>query len=348
MAKKTEQNLEAVLKKFVNKIINYIDDINNPNEKLFMAHDDFNHSVFFQRLSNAVSLISSNATKFSITAKPPCNPKDVIEITGMFSKSIENLVNIVESVPLSQGANYNKEIREITKELLRSVATLVNGNMKKPVNLNSIKSFQGTLIDTGITWYNCDAVAKLSKSNLEACSKKIKVTLDFIGDSMAEIKEASENGGNSYDDFDADLDSDNEDDDEEETKRELTENEKILLENSLNMFKMSNFLLKKILTRTMKQYINNNTVEANQWLDSVAENAGKSFSEATDDLACAAMSYPLDAESIAEECNHLFEKASNLIDVCIKVSDEINVKWYNTCRDQFKKYINAITALKEE
>jgi len=346
MSKKSNQDLEVVLKKFVNKIVKYIDDINKPNEKLFMAHDDFNHSVFYQRLSNAVSLISSNATKFSITAKPPCNPKDVIEITGMFGQSIENLVNIVESVPLSQGANYNKEIREISKELLRSVATLVNGNMKNPVNLKSINSFQGTLVDTGITWYNCDAVAKISKNNLEACSKKIKVTLDFIGDSINEIKEASENPGNSYDDFDDDLDSDNEDN--EDAKRELTENEKVLLENSLNMFKMTNFLLKKILTRTMKQFINNNTIEANQWLDSVVENAGKSFSEATDDLACAAMSYPLDAETIAEECNNLFEKASNLIDICIKVSDEINIKWYNTCRDQFKKYIAAITAIKEE
>jgi len=67
-----------------------------------------NNNIIIKNKGNAVSLISSNATKFSITAKPPCNPKDVIEITGMFSKSIENLVNIVESVPLSQGANYNK------------------------------------------------------------------------------------------------------------------------------------------------------------------------------------------------------------------------------------------------
>jgi len=47
---KTEKDLDVVLFKFVNKIIKYIDDINTPNEKLFMSHDNFNHSVFFQRL----------------------------------------------------------------------------------------------------------------------------------------------------------------------------------------------------------------------------------------------------------------------------------------------------------
>jgi len=343
---KTEKDLDVTLFKFVNKTIKYIDDLNTPNEKLFMSHDNFNHATFYQRLDNAVSVSSSNATKFSITAKPPCNPKDVIEICSIFEQSIENLVNIVESVPLTQGVNYNNEIRDISKELLRSVATLVNGTMKAPINLNSINSFQGALVDTGITWNNCDALKKVSKNNLEACSKKVKTTLDFIGDSLNEIKEASENPDTGFDDFDDDLDSDNED--EEETKRELSENEKILLENSLNIFKMSNFLLKKILTRTMKQYLKDTSIEANQWLDSVAEHAGKNFSEATDDLACAAMSYPLDKESILEESNKLFEKASSLIDTCIKVSDEINTKWYNTCRDQFKKYINAISACENE
>ncbi|ORX51051.1 hypothetical protein BCR36DRAFT_351530 [Piromyces finnis] len=343
---KAEKELDVVLFKFVNKIIKYIDDINTPNEKLFMSHDNFNHATFFQRLDNAVSVISSNATKFSITAKPPCNPKDVIEISSIFQQSIENLVNIVESVPLTQGLNYNNEIRDISKELLRSVATLVNGTMKVPVNLSSINSFQGALVDTGITWSNCDALKKISKNNLEASSKKIKVTLDFIGDSLNEIKEAAENPDDGFDDFDDDLDSDNEDDGE--TKRELTETEKILLENTINIFKMSNFLLKKILTRTMKQYLKDTSIEANQWLDSIAEHAGKNFSEATDDLACAAINYPLDAESILEESNKLFEKASNLIDTCIKVSDELNVKWYNTCRDQFTKYINAIAACKSE
>lgn len=220
--------------------------------------------------------------------------------------------------------------------------------MKNPINLNSINSFQGPLVDTGITWYNCNVLMKISKNNLESCSKKIKITLDFIGDSINEIKEASENPNNDYDDFDDDLDSDNEDKDDDNSKRELTENEKSLLENSLNMFKMSNFLLKKILTRTMKQYVNDNSIEANKWLDDVAELAGKTFSEATDDLACSSMSYPLDAESISEECNNLLEKASNLIDVCIKVSDETNTKWYNTCRDQFKKYIAAIDSCKTE
>jgi len=343
---KTEKDLDTVLKRFVKKIIKYIEDLNTPNDKLFMSHENFNHAVFFQRLDNTVSLISSHATKFSITAKPPCNPKDVIEVSGMFEKCVENLVNIVESVPISHGVNFNNEIRNISKELLNSVATLINGTMKKPVNLDSIKSFNA-LVDTGITWYNCDVLKKVSKNNLEACSKKIKITLDFIGDSITEIKEASENPNNGFDDFDDDLDSDNEEEGEE-TKRELNETEKILLENSLNMFKMSNFLLKKILTRTMKQYMNDNSVEANQWLDSIAEHASKNFSEATDDLACAAMSFPLDAESIAEESNKLFEKASNLIDTCIKVSDEINTKWYNTCRDQFKKYIDAIEACKSE
>jgi len=342
---KKEQDLEVVLKNFINKIIKLIEDINKPNEKLFMSHENFNHETFFQRLDNAVSLISSNATKFSITAKPPCNAKDVIEICRMFDPSVENLVNIVESVPLSHGANFNREIRDITKDLLRSVATLLNGHMKNPINLNSVNTIQGPLVDTGITWYNCNVLMKISKNNLESCSKKIKTTLDFIGDSVNEIKEASENPNNDYDDFE-DLDSDNED--EDNSKRELTENEKLLLDNSLNMFKMANFLLKKILTRTMKQYVNDNSIEANKWLDDVAERAGKTFSEATDDLACAAMSYPLDAENISEECNNLLEKASSLIDVCIKVSDETNTKWYNTCKEQFKKYIAAIDACKNE
>jgi len=47
---KTEKDLDTVLKRFVKKIIKYIEDLNTPNDKLFMSHENFNHAVFFQRL----------------------------------------------------------------------------------------------------------------------------------------------------------------------------------------------------------------------------------------------------------------------------------------------------------
>lgn len=339
--KSTKEDLQSVLEKLINEIIKYIDDLNNPNEALFTSDEDFNHETFLKNLDNEVSLITKNAATFSISAKPPCEPNDVIEICKMYQRNIETFVTIIESLPFSQGKNFNEEIRSVGIDILRSIATLFNEHLEsKKVNLDSIKSIQGPLVNTGMTWYNCNIMKQISKNNLECCTKKIRTTLEFISDAMAEIKDASENQ-NDFDDFDVDSD---EEEEEEKNERELTDQEKEVIANVLNLYKLSNLLLKKVMTRTMRRYEKDDSAEANQWLDNIANIAGSIFSEASDNLACSAMEYPLDLNLICDNCDGMIEKAAEIIDICINISNEKDVKWFNICKDQYQKFVNVIKA----
>ncbi|CAG8613535.1 10336_t:CDS:2 [Paraglomus brasilianum] len=301
-------DVQIKLRAFVEMLLAYLKQMNTPPT---LKTADVDYKMVKEELSKLGTILMDNATRFTISCKPPCSTDAALLTIDNMANTLFRITGNVESLPLSSGKTLISEVRSCTAEILLSSAALANGFLETPVQLEATRH-GGYLVSTGLVWQACEVFKKLPGDNKEAVTKKWRHTCELT----------------------------DEDDEWSAAESKMTESEKKVTGSCIILVKLTKMLLKKTLQRCIQSIEINS--ENNLWLDDILEK-GTAIVTCIDDLGCN-LYPPQNYQNVIAYARDFSLMSKELIKLAKLHATEEHMVWFNTCEEQFSKTLDAIIA----
>ncbi|CAG8550476.1 587_t:CDS:2, partial [Cetraspora pellucida] len=316
-------------------LFGYLKDIKNP--PVLQNSLNFDGTIIKNELAN-------DATKMTLTCKPPCTPSAAIPTINAISETLFLISGHAASVPLSAGKTFANEIKSTTGDIIYASAALANSFLDSPIDMNTTN--YGHLISTGILWNACDLFQQLPSNNSIAVSQKWKGILALLEDAICEIVDlVSEKNQNVNDDIDDGWDEILGTSTAASSTLSTTEKEMGNL--CLDLIKLVQLLFKKILHRCIdplntSDQLNAKNIDSSQQ-DSINEtldqlvHLGNSIIDCTDELGTNLYS-PHNVEIIVSHANDLKSYSQELIGLAMLLTTGSHKEWFVLCDGQLSSF----------
>ncbi|CAG8536985.1 17931_t:CDS:2 [Cetraspora pellucida] len=336
------KNVQAKLRGLVDMLLGYLKDIKNP--PVLQNSLNFDGTIIKNELGKLGLILANDATKMTLTCKPPCTPSAAIPTINAISETLFLISGHAASVPLSAGKTFANEIKSTTGDIIYASAALANSFLDSPIDMNTTN--YGHLISTGILWNACDLFQQLPSNNSIAVSQKWKGILALLEDAICEIVDLiSENNQNANDDIDDGWDEILGTSTAESSTLSTTEKEMGNL--CLDLIKLVQLLFKKILHRCIdplntSDQLNTKNIDSfrqdsiNETLDQLVH-LGNSIIDCTDELGTNLYS-PHNVEIIVSHANDLKSHSQELIGLAMLLTTGSHKEWFVLCDGQLSSF----------
>ncbi|KAI7901551.1 Grap2 and cyclin-D-interacting-domain-containing protein [Cokeromyces recurvatus] len=313
----TEEEFQEKLKACCKMCLVYLDDLKNDRN---VETSDFNTASFQETMVNLGKILSHNATKFTISCKPPRKPKDAIHMISEISNTLYRIMGFYNTVPTKSGSMYKKAYQTIIRELLHGVISL-SGSFMTEDNRRDTISF---MVPTAALWETCKEMEQLPKNNKEAVLTAWKTLEDTLKDAKAEVHDIA-SGQDRSEGFD-----DNEGEDDE---TDLNEEELEIAKQCAKLVDMAVFVMEKISRRCIRE-----THPSVEWLDKVYELANQ-LVDGTDLLV--SQIYDEDAMTMKEEVKKYISQSKKLVQIAKQqVEGSDHFTWFSMCENKYDSMEN--------
>ncbi|CAO3617156.1 unnamed protein product [Mucor hiemalis] len=264
-------------------------------------------------------ILSCNATKFSISCKPPRKPEDSAHMVSEVSNTLYRIVGFFNTVPSTCGKVYKDAYRSSCRELLQGIISLSSTFMSKE-NAEETRKQMSFMVPTAALWDSCKDMALLPKNNKQAVLNAWKILNETLKDAKSEVHEiiAGEDKSEGFDD-----------NEEEDDETDLSEEEMEVAKQCAKLVDMTVFVMQKIERRCIRESENCPV----QWLDDVYEHARKLVDE-TDILV--SQIYDEDAVTMKEEVKKYIECAKKVVSIAKHNTTEEHLEWFSMCENKYE------------
>ncbi|KAI9359786.1 Grap2 and cyclin-D-interacting-domain-containing protein [Pilaira anomala] len=294
----------------------YVQDLNKDRQ---VETSDFNTESFHETMVNLGKILSHNATKFTLSCKPPRKAVDAIHMISEVSNTLYRIVGFYNTVPTSTAGKIYKEAYKATvRDLLQGVISLCYSFMDKK-NEEETRKKVSYMVPTAALWDTCKEIDTLPKSNQEAVLAAWKSITATLKDAKMEVHEIA-SGQDASEGFD-----DNEEGDEE---TDLSEEELEVAKQIAKLVDMAVFVMQKIERRCIR--------EAEfcpvQWLDEIYTCA-RNLVDETDVLV--SQIYDEDVMTMKEEVKKYIECSKEVVKMAKQHTPEEHLEWFSMCENKY-------------
>lgn len=267
---------------------------------------------------NLGKILSHNATKFTLSCKPPRKPVDAIHMISEVSNTLYRIVGFYNTVPTTAGKIYKEAYKATVRDLLQGVISLCYSFMDKE-NEEETRKKVSYMVPTAALWDACKEIDGLPKSNKEAVLAAWKSITATLKDAKTEVHEiaSGQDASEGYDD--------NEEGDDE---TDLSEEELEVAKQIAKLVDMAVFVMQKIERRCIR--------EAEfcpvQWLDEIYTSARKLVDE-TDVLV--SQIYDEDVMTMKEEVKKYIECSKEVVKIAKQHTPEEHLEWFSMCENKY-------------
>ncbi|KAK4521595.1 uncharacterized protein ATC70_004124 [Mucor velutinosus] len=309
----TEQDFQDKLKACCKMCVVYLEDLKKDRE---VDMSDFNTVSFQETMANLGKILSHNATKFTLSCKPPRQPKDSIHMISEVSNTVYRIVGFYNTVPNRSGKMYKAAYRSITRDLLHGIISLCTSFMSEE---NKKEHQMSYMVPTAALWESCSDMKKLPKTNKEAVLAAWAHLQATLKDAKSEVHEIT-SGQDKSEGFD-----DNEEEDEE---TELSEEEMEIAKQCAKLVDMAVFVMQKIERRCIREAEQPST----QWLDDMYDSA-QTLVDETDMLV--SQIYDEDAVTMREAVSKYIQQSKAVVQLAKQQADEEHAAWFAMCENKY-------------
>lgn len=270
-------------------------------------------------LVNLGKILSHNATKFTLSCKPPRKPEDSIHMIGEVSNTLYRLVGFYNTIPSSSGKVYKDAYKSITRELLQGIISLCSSFMTKD-NEEETRKKVSYMVPTAAVWDACKYMVDLPKNNKEAVLNAWKSITETLKDAKSEAHEIT-TGQDRSEGFD--------DNEEEDDETDLSEEELEIAKQCAKLVDMSVFVMQKIERRCIRE----SEYCPVRWLDDIYASARKLVDE-TDVLV--SQIYDEDVMTMKEEVKKYIEYSREVVNIAKQHTTEEHAEWFAMCENKYE------------
>ncbi|KAG1168711.1 hypothetical protein G6F70_008966 [Rhizopus microsporus] len=280
-------------------------------EERNVIDDKFNTVAFKDTMVNLGKVLSHDATKFTLSCKPPRKPNDAIRMIQEISNTVYRIVGFYHTIPVSAGKTYKTQYRLAVNELIQGVMSLCSNFLPEEHKI----SF---MVPTAAIWDSCKELEKLPKNNQEAVILAWHELEGTLKDAKTEVHEivAGEDRSEGFDD--------NEGSDDE---TELGQEELEVAKSCAKLVDMAVFVLQKIERRCLRNS------ESVTWLDDVYTAASQLVDE-TDLLV--SQIYDEDAAYMKEQVKRYIEHSISLVKIAKQEAKGEHADWFAMCENKYE------------
>ncbi|KAI9481461.1 MAG: Grap2 and cyclin-D-interacting-domain-containing protein [Benjaminiella poitrasii] len=313
----TEEEFQEKLKACCKMCLICVDDLKKDRD---VENSEFNTTSFQETMVNLGKILSHNATKFTISCKPPRKPNDAIHMISEISNTLYRLVGFYNMIPNKSGNMYKKAYQSMTRELLYGVISLCSTFMTEDNRRETI-SF---MVPTAALWETCKEMEKLPKNNKEAVLAAWKALEETLKDAKSEVHEiaAGQDRSEGYDD--------NEGFDDE---TDLNEEELEVAKQCAKLVDMAVFVMQKIERRCIRE----SDHPSIEWLDKVYQSAC-ALVDGTDLLV--SQIYDEDASTMRHEVQKYITQSKELVQVAKQQVEGEHLAWFSMCENKYDSMEN--------
>ncbi|OBZ91258.1 Cyclin-D1-binding protein 1 [Choanephora cucurbitarum] len=294
----------------------YLDDLKKERE--IEKNSNFDTAAFKDTMSGLGQILSHNATKFTLSCKPPRKASEAIHMVSEISNTLYRIVGFYNTVPSHVGRIYRNTYQNIVRDALHGVMTLCNSFLTEE-NAKEVHTHMPFMVSTAALWDTCKDMEKLPKNNKEAVLDTWSNLQSILKDAKSEVHEivAGEAKSEGFDD--------NEGEDDE---TDLSEEELEIAKQCAKLVDMSVFVMQKIERRCIRE-VERPSV---QWLDDIHAQASKLVDE-TDVLV--SQIYDEDALTMKEEMKKYIQHSKRLAQLAKQQASEEHQEWFAMCENKY-------------
>ncbi|KAI8068852.1 Grap2 and cyclin-D-interacting-domain-containing protein [Thamnidium elegans] len=296
--------------------IAYLEDLKKDRK---VEGSDFNVETFYETMVNLGKILSHNATKFTLSCKPPRKPEDSIHMIGEVSNTLYRVVGFYNTIPNSSGKVYKESYKSLVRELLQGVISLCYSFMCKDSEEETRKKVS-YMVPTAALWDSCENVVNLPKNNKDAVLNAWKSMTETLKDAKTEAHEIA-SGQDVSEGFD--------DNEEEDEATDLSEEELEVAKQCAKLVDMAVFILQKIERRCIRESEHCPV----RWLDDVYTSARKLVDE-TDVLV--SQIYDEDVMTMREEVKKYIEYSREVVNIAKQHASEEHADWFAMCENKYE------------
>ncbi|CAO3703617.1 unnamed protein product [Rhizopus stolonifer] len=303
----TEEDFQEKLKACCSMLTLYLHELKQERN---IENHEFDTMAFKETTVNWVKF-SHNATKFTLSCKPPRKISDAIRMIQEISNTVYRIVGFFNTIPVEAGKIYKNAYRVAVNELLLGVASLCSNFM--------IEKNTSFMVPTAAIWDSCKDLEKLPKDNREAVINRWALIGANLKDAKSEVHDIvkGEDRSEGYDD--------NEGEDDE---TDLGEEELEVAKTSAKLVDMAVFVMQKIERRCIRE---SEGVPV-QWLDDVFISAEKLVDE-TDVLV--SQIYDEDATYMKEQVKLYIGYSRDLVNIAKQQAKGEHADWFAMCENKY-------------
>ncbi|KAI9262571.1 Grap2 and cyclin-D-interacting-domain-containing protein [Helicostylum pulchrum] len=279
----------------------------------------FDVEKFYETMVNLGKILSHNATKFTLSCKPPRKPEDAIHMIGEVSNTLYRIVGFYNMIPDFSGKVYKEAYKTLVRDLLQGVISLCYSFMSKD-NEEETRKKVSYMVPTAALWDTCESTVNLPKNNKEAVLNVWKSMTETLKDAKTEAHEIA-SGTDVSEGFD--------DNEEEDEATDLSEEELEVAKQCAKLVDMAVFILQKIERRCIRESEHCSA----QWLDDVYTSARKLVDE-TDVLV--SQIYDEDVMTMREEVKKYIEYSRELVNIAKHHASEEHADWFAMCENKYE------------
>lgn len=282
--------------------------------EIYPKVDDFNVEKFWQTITVIAQKVSFECTKICIMfgQEPIPSATETSGLLTALEQAILSLVSCYYRLPLSQGETLHSYLQHAVVRAIQSSRQLLK--IIKDEGCHEVVSRYHQ--PTGVVWQGCAMIEKCPRDNRIAVILKLNAQNTLVGDAFDEITEALKGDGSSGLDNMGDADDSDVEDEEEEEK--WTEEDKEMINPSVNLIKAAKILYKRIIA-AMEKNGKYDSLESIKELDEVEEECNP-VSQTVDSLILE-MYPPLNVSNMQEE-SHLL---GALISTALKTAAQTHI-----------------------
>ncbi|KAI9282367.1 Grap2 and cyclin-D-interacting-domain-containing protein [Sporodiniella umbellata] len=276
-----------------------------------ISNEEFDTIAFKETTLNLGKILSHDATKLTLSCKPPRKVPDAIRMIQEISNTVYRVIGFFNTIPTEAGLNYKRAYQIVVNELLLGVASLCSNFMTEK---NS--SF---MVPTAAIWDTCKDLENLPKDNKEAVLKRWNTIQANLKDAKSEVHDIvkGEDRSEGYDN--------NEGEDDE---TDLGEEELEVAKTCAKLVDMTVFVMQKIERRCIRE----NKKAPVQWLDEVYASAEK-LADETDVLV--SQIYDEDAIYMKEQVKLYIECSRDLVAIAKRQAEGEHADWFAMCENKY-------------
>ncbi|KAG1303513.1 hypothetical protein G6F64_010005 [Rhizopus arrhizus] len=302
----TEEEFQEKLKACCKMCTLYLDEL---KEERKVTNDEFDTAGFQEKMVNLGKVLSHDATKFTLSCKPPRKVSDAIRMIQEVSNTVYRIVGFYNTIPDKAGKVFKNAYRLAVNELMLGVINLCSNFLRKEDQV----SF---MVPTAAVWDACKDLAGLPKDNRAAVQQAWVSLMRTLKDAKTEVHEIVR-GEDRSEGFD------NEGEDDE---TDLTEEELEVAKTCAKLVDMAVFVMQKIERRCFGDQV------PVAWLDDVYRSAQILVDE-TDVLV--SQIYDEDAAYMKEQVKLYIGYSKNLVNIAKHQAKGEHADWFVMCENKY-------------
>ncbi|KAI8988742.1 Grap2 and cyclin-D-interacting-domain-containing protein [Pilobolus umbonatus] len=311
----TESDFQDKLKACIKMCIVYLEDLKVDRQ---LDADTFDSRSFQETMVCLGKILSHDATKFTLSCKPPRKPTDSVRMISEISNTLYRIMGFYNTIPNAIGKTYKICYRSIVRDMLNGVINLCSSFMDNEYVDAELKKKLSYMASTAVLWETCKEMESLPKDNKEAVIQSWKSIDATIKDAKKEVHEIVSGSTDKWD--------------EDEDVMDLDEEELEVAKTCAKLVDMALFIMTKIERRCIRE----NPNPSIQWLDDIY-NRAKVLMDETDILV--SQIYDEDASFMREQIKHYIEVSKETVGLAKQAGADEHAEWFSMCENKYDSMV---------